>query len=362
MVESSKPRKKVKANPRVSIIIVHFNGVEVLDRCLKFLSKIDYDNYEVILVDNASTDNSVEFVRDNYPWVRIVENERNLAFAEGNNRGLRYATGEYIVLLNNDTEVTPNWLRELVRLAESDPSIGICGSKILDMENRNIIQVVGALCDIYGATINQGIGEEDNNQYDTVSDTFFVCGASLLIKREVVEKIGLFDPKFFFLAEDVDLCWRAHLAGYRVVVNPFSVLYHKGGYSLPSTKVSEIATSGRGGDRYRTSAKRRYFAERNTLRAVLKNYSSSSLVKIVPRLLAIYFAETELYLLSGRFKVARQMISALLWNIKNLRDTWRLHESIQSIRERSDKEIQKKMLKRSAKIQMFTKMGVPQFE
>jgi GT2 family glycosyltransferase len=362
MGESSKPSKKLKAEPRVSIIIVHFNGVEVLSRCLKFLSKIDYNNFEVILVDNASTDNSVKFVRENYPWIKIVENERNLGFAEGNNRGLKYATGEYIVLLNSDTEVTPNWLRELVRLAESDPSIGICGSKILDMENRNIIQVVGALCDIYGATVNQGIGEKDNNQYDRVSDTFFICGASLLIKREVVEKIGLFDPKFFFLAEDMDLCWRAHLAGYRVVVNPFSVLYHKGGYSLPSAKATEIATIRKGIDKYRTGAKRRYFVERNKLRTVIKNYGLLSLLKIMPRYLAIYLAEIGIYLLTGRFKVACYMINALLWNIINFKDTWRMHKSVQLIRRRSDREIQEKMLKKSAKIRMFVEMGVPIFE
>lgn len=181
-------------HPFVSVIIVNWNGRIHLEVCLDSLLKQTYPNFEIILVDNASTDDSVSFVRQKYYHpghkIQIIQNETNLGFAGGNNRGIRAAKDKYILLLNNDTEVHEKWIEELVNAAEKDSSIGMCASKILSFYNRNIIDVAGHL--LYRDGLNRGRGrlEEDHGQYDKMEEALFPSGCAALYRKKMLDKIG----------------------------------------------------------------------------------------------------------------------------------------------------------------------------
>ncbi len=314
---------------------------------------------DVILVDNASSDGSVNYVKENFPWVKVIENSSNVGFAEGNNIGVNYTRADYLVFLNCDTVVDPRWLELLIERAESSDDIAICGSKILDMTQKNVIQEVGGLCDMFGFSLSRGLGEVDRHQYDAVFESFYVSGASLLVKKSVADRIGLFDSEYFFNQEDVDICWRAHLAGYAVVVNPFSVVYHKGGGSAEGAPGAGL---GQAKGEYVTSAWRRYYAERNILRTILKNYGLFTLLLLLPRFLFLYFSEIILYAFSGRLNVAKTYVNALIWNMQNLKQTWCCRGQVQALRVVDDRAIREMMIKGVGKLLRFRQIGTPQFK
>jgi hypothetical protein len=317
-----------------------------------------YHNFEVIFVDNKSTDGSVQHVKSNYPWIEVVQNSDNFGFAKGNNIGARHANGAYLIFLNNDTIVDRKWLENLIMAADSSGVVAICGPKILDMEDKNIIQEVGGSCDIYGFTLGRGLGEFDLGQYDKVSEVFYVSGASLLIKREIADKIGLFDSEYFFNQEDVDLCWRTWLSGYKVLVNPFSVVYHKGGGSAWGAAGANISLLKK---EYKTSAWRRYHAEKNIIRTLIKNYSISSLCRIIPVFLVLYLGEVLLYVVTRRWNAVSAYVQAFLWNMRNIEDTWKERKRVQSGRRVPDRQVQIRMLKGIGKLKRFRQIGVPVF-
>jgi GT2 family glycosyltransferase len=342
-----------------SVIILNYNGMQYMDECLLSLKQQTYPHFDVIVVDNKSTDGSADYVRKHYTWARVVQNSANLGFAEGNNIGAQHATGDYLIFLNNDTIVDQRWMENLIAAADASETVGICGSKILDMENRNIIQEVGGLCDVYGFSLSRGFGEIDVSQYDKIDEVFYVSGASLLVKRAVGDKIGLFDPEYFFNQEDVDLCWRTWLCGYRVLVNPFSIVYHKGGGTAPGAPGSN--TNARHRD-YTTSAWRRYHAEKNILRTLVKNYSISTLFCRLPLFLALYLSEIVLYTATGRFNAAKAYVKAFVWNVRNAKDTWGERKKIQMLRKIGDREIQSKMINGVGKLKRFRQIGIPIFD
>lgn len=214
--------------PLVSIIIVNWNGRKHLEVCLESLQKQTYPNFEVILVDNASTDGSVEFLQQKYSnFARIIQNKENLGFAGGNNVGIKAAKGKYILLLNNDTEVHERWVEELVKVAGENPSAGMCASKILSFYNRDIIDVVGHL--LYRDGLNRGRGrlERDVGQYDKVEEVFFPSGCAALYRREMLDDIGGFDETFFAYGDDTDIGLHGRLAGWKCLYVPTAIVYHK---------------------------------------------------------------------------------------------------------------------------------------
>ena len=205
------------------MLVLNFNGLEHLEECFDSIAGLDYpkNRFETIMVDNGSADESVAFVRKRFPWVRIVKLDRNYGFAEGNNLGVHAAKGEYVVFLNNDTKVARGWLSGLVDAACTSESVGICGSKLFDQKMNKFIGE-GRLS-IFGVP-------DITSRHSKTSECFFVSGASMLVKRKVIRHLGqCFDPEFFAYFEDVDLCWRAKLAGYKVVYAPASELVHRGG-------------------------------------------------------------------------------------------------------------------------------------
>ena len=333
----------MKKTPIVSIIVLNYNGKKYLANCLGSITNSTFNNYEVILVDNASKDGSADFVRRRFPSIKVIQTEKNLGFPEGNNIGARYATGTYLIFLNNDTEVTPNWLEQMVKSIEANPSAGVCGSKVLLLDKKNVIDVIGGfMCDIFGYGLNAlGHLEKDNNQYDGEKEVFSIVGASLLIKRKVFEEIGGFDSSYFLLGEDIDLSWRAQLAGYKVIVDPLAIVYHK---SMGTIKNKQ---------NQKERAELRFLSERNTLRSLLKNYDQLTLFKVLPCYFMLLVFEIGFFLAAKKAHLAFADIRSVAWNIRSFRETWLLHEAVQLFRVVDDDTIQKRMISQSLKVRNF---------
>jgi hypothetical protein len=216
--------------PLVYIIILNWNGKKFLPDCLNSLLQLTYPNYQILLVDNASTDGSREFVKENYPSVKIIANRKNYGFAKGNNIGIRYAIeqkAKYIVLLNNDTEVDKDWLSVLVEEAERNPSVAVLGSKILIAHRPQLINSTGHLMNLLGQVWDRGFGYFDGEEWDKKEEVLGVCGAAFFVRTEVCQKVGLLDPLYYAYFEDVDWSVRIRKAGYKILYVPPALLYHK---------------------------------------------------------------------------------------------------------------------------------------
>ena len=223
------------SSPKVSIIIVNYNGKELLQKCLDSLFKVNYDNFEIILVDNNSTDGSVEFITKNYPSLIIIKLDSNKGFAEPNNVAAKISKGKYLLFLNNDTVVTPNFIFEMVKVMETDKKIAICQSLLLKPDGS--VDSSGDFIDHLGVVYNS------KTKIDEIREVSSARGASMLVRSDIFEKLDGFDQKFFVTFEDVDLCWRSWILGYRVLIIPTSIVYHEGGITIKKIK-SEIAFHG----------------------------------------------------------------------------------------------------------------------
>jgi len=239
-----------------SVIIVNYNGREYLDGCLLSLSKQTYANYEIVIVDNNSTDLSVEFIEQNYlNRVSIVRNDKNYGFARGNNIGIMKAKGEYILTLNNDTLVDPRWIEELVKGANSAPNIGSCASMIYYADKPKIIDSVGMCIYRDGNSKQRGWKKVDVGQYKKQEEVLCPSACAALYKRRMLDDIGLFDEDFFAYCEDTDLGLRARAMGWTSVFIPSAIVYHF--YSGTTSKYSAL---------------KMFMVERNHYWVVIKNY------------------------------------------------------------------------------------------
>lgn len=232
----------ITSQPKVSIIILNWNGLEDTIECLESLKNITYPNYEVIVVDNASQGNDAEVLKEKFrDYIYVIENDQNYGFPEGNNIAIRNGLEkgvDYFFLLNNDTTIDPACLTELVKVGESDELIGILGPKIYYYDRPNVIWSAGYKLSWWsGFFKNYGYREKDIGQCDEVAEREHVSGAAMLIKRGVLQKVGLFDPAFFCGVEDGDMCTRAQRAGFKVFYVPSAMVWHK---TLKS--ISKLAT------------------------------------------------------------------------------------------------------------------------
>ena len=211
----------------ISIIIPHWNAARHLPTCLDSLRSQTYPRVETIVADNGSTDGSLELLARDYGWVRVLPLGENRGFAGACNAGMRVAQGEFIVLLNNDTEADPHWLEEVVAAFERHPEAGLVASKMLLFDQRDTFHTAGDFYRVDGVPGNRGVWQKDEGQYDREEQVFSACGGSAAYRKTMLERVGLLDEDFFYSCEDVDLAWRAQLAGYRCVYAPRAVVYHK---------------------------------------------------------------------------------------------------------------------------------------
>lgn len=239
--------------PLLSVIIPNWNGAHHLPLCLDALREQTYPRIEIIVVDNASTDGSRELLRTHYPEVRTLVLKHNLGLTGAMNRGLEMARGELIASLNNDTQVTPIWAAQLLYALQRHPEAGMAASKILLFDRRDVLHSAGDTCGIDGIPINRGVWQRDEGQFDKEEYVWGACGGAALYRRKMLEDIGFFDEDLFMYCEDVDLNWRAQLAGYRCIFMPQAIVYHK----LSATGGGKIAS---------------YFTGRNTIWVLAKNY------------------------------------------------------------------------------------------
>lgn len=199
-----------------------------------------YNNLQIIVADNASSDDSVAFLKKEFPQVNIIQLKENYGFAKGYNEALKQVEADYYMLLNSDVEVTPGWLNPMVALLENNKGIAACQPKLRAFHNRSQFEYAGAAggwIDQFGYPFARGrvfdLAEEDSGQYDTTEPVFWATGAALFIRAELYHQLGGFDEYFFAHQEEIDLCWRLQLAGYKIYCCPSSVVYHVGGGTLP---------------------------------------------------------------------------------------------------------------------------------
>jgi hypothetical protein len=230
----------LRTSPKVAIVILNWNGRKYLQQFLPSVIATSYNNFEVIVADNGSTDDSIVFLETNFSSIRIIRFSENYGFAKGYNSALKMVSADYYVLLNSDVEVSAGWLLPVINLLENDKTIAACQPKILSWQNKKMFEYAGAAggwLDEYGYPFAKGrvfdICEEDKGQYEQTEPIFWASGAALFIRPEVYHKVNGFDEYFFAHQEEIDLCWRMQLAGFKIYSCPASVVYHVGGGTLP---------------------------------------------------------------------------------------------------------------------------------
>lgn len=304
MGEEKAVKGEIMSYPKVSIIIPNWNGKDVLGKCLDSISVVDYSRYNVIVVDNGSTDGSVKLIKQKFPWVILIENERNLGFAKAVNIGIKKALtmeAEYILLLNNDIEaINKKWLKEMIGVAEPDPEIGIVGCRLLPPDKKILHMDRSRIMRIFDITYDER--KELTAIDDKRREVDYVTGAVFLIKKEVIEKIGMFDegftPAYF---EETDYCARARKVGYKIVLDPKIMLIHHVGTSTKKQGLDWI-----------------YFTfQKNKIRFILLNSS----LRRLPAVFANFFYDIVSVFFEKERKHAPLLTKGNL-NIK-LRKNWR---------------------------------------
>jgi GT2 family glycosyltransferase len=241
---------------KISVIIPNWNGAHLLPTCLDSLRRQSYAKCEIIVVDNASTDGSLALLTRDYADVRVLALLRNTGFTGACNAGIRASRGEFVALLNSDTEADEHWLAEVIAAFERHPEAGLVASKMRLFDRRDTLHTAGDFVRLDGTPGNRGVWQRDEGQFDREEYVFSACGGSAAYRRAMLDEIGLLDQDFFFSLEDVDLAWRAQLAGWKCVFAPQALVYHK----LAATGGGPTAS---------------FYDGRNLLWVIAKNYPGS---------------------------------------------------------------------------------------
>jgi GT2 family glycosyltransferase len=342
---------------KISVIILNYNGLKYIINCVKSVLTSSHENLEVIVVDNKSTDESIELCEKafaNDKRLKIIKNTSNLGFPEGNNVGANYATGDYLFFLNIDTEIQRETIDNCVQVFRSKSNVAIVQPKLMLLYNRNVFDSTGDFMDKYGNAVRRG-GEDleiDLGQYDYDTDIFSARGAALMVKRSIYSESGGFDSTFFLGFEDIDLCWRIRLMGYNVKLAPSSIVYHVG---TEVTRASgKIST-------------RLYHQYKNKVIMLMKNYDTRRLITILPIQILIFYILANAYTMVVRrdLYIPKVRMRAILWVIKNSGKIFRSRRIIQKhLRRVPDEEIIKYMYKstlwnKSAHMNAFKRTNKP---
>jgi GT2 family glycosyltransferase len=296
-----------------SIVIPNWNGKHFLQPCLDSLATQTHSNIEIIIADNASEDGSQDYLRENYPDVILIELPENRGFTGACNVGMEAAEGEFVSLLNNDTEVEPNWVETVIDAFERHPDTGIIASKMLLFDKRDHFHTTGDYFTIDGLAGNRGVWQKDEGQYNEEEYVFSACGGSSVYRREVLEQIGLLDDDFFFSMEDVDFSWRAQLAGWRCLYVPTAIVYHH----LAAT----------GGD-----VTASYYDGRNLIYLLTKNYPSELWRKYGLRIIKAQFSSALSALHAWRGEAARARLRGMFAGVRGIPRMLKKRRHIQKMR------------------------------
>lgn len=293
-------KKKVAKTPGVAIVILNYNGKSYLEKFLPNVLEHTTGNFEVIVADNGSTDDSLAFMAEAYPELQCIDLGTNYGFAEGYNQALKAIDAPYFLLLNSDVEVTPGWLEPLVELMERDSSVGAVQPKILAYHDKAKFEYAGAAggwLDNLGYPFCRGrifsVTETDKGQYDDLQEVFWATGAAFLVRSNLFRQLGGFDGDYFAHSEEIDLCWRIKRAGYKVMARPRSVVYHVGGGTLS----------------YNTPRKA-FLNFRNSLFTLVKNETNGRLVWILPARLILDGVAGVLFLSQGKLRHIASIVRA----------------------------------------------------
>ncbi|MDP8261825.1 MAG: glycosyltransferase family 2 protein [Candidatus Ancaeobacter aquaticus] len=330
-------------SPLVSFMIINWNGKNYLEKCFTSIQEQTYPHIEVIMVDNGSSDDSILFTESSFPTVRIIKNTDNLGYVIAKNQAAKSAQGTYLFSLDSDTHLDRFCVENLVKEMESDSRIGMCACHLKSYAGASELSC-GFGCDFFStATYND-------------KEPFFSDGAGIFIRKDLYIEIGGFDETHFMYKEDVDLGWRVNLMGYRVFAAQKAIVYHMSG-GVSGIEGKRLDAHWKNGTQYETNYRRRYLGEKNSLRNVLKNYSSLTLIWMIPLYVLVSVAEMLLFLCVGQPKtVLNCYLKAYGWNIRHLADTIKEHNRMQRLRKVGDLTILRKMDKRLGKYLSFRKM------
>lgn len=302
--------------PLVSIIIVNWNGGKVFEDCLKTLKNLDYPNWELIVIDNGSTDGTERYA--------TIRNKTNVGFAPANNQGVKITQGEYILLLNNDTKVPKDFLTKMVEKMESNPLIGAMQPKIKLMDKPDHLDNAGTFLTRTGFLKHWGFMEKDDKEFDEERVIFSAKGACLLTRRDVIKKAGgLFDKDFVSYFEDSDFCHRVWLVGFKVIYWPGTFIYHKLGYT--SKRMSQIGIN--------------YNSLKNSLTSYFQNLGFLSLFTVLLPHFLLILGLGFFYLIKLRFDKAKMVFAAVWWNLIRIELNIEKRRKVQKLRKVSDGQV-----------------------
>lgn len=337
----------MKSNFETVILIPNFNGQMHLAECLSAVFEQSYSYFKVIFVDDGSTDDSVEYVKKNFPKVEILNLDKNYGFTQAVNKGVKYCLNKYqpkyIALLNNDTKVDQHWLKYLITRIESAEDIAAVASNMLFYDNPDTINSQGVTCAVLGHGQDINYFKKLDNIKHQRTHILGACFGATLIKVDIMEKVGLLDDRYLAFVEDLDWGWRANLYGYKILFEAKAIVYHKGSASWQKQQLT-----------------RQYLCVRNNLCSMIKNYELKNLIKVALVVPAYYLIMSFGYFLNRKVedkklvKFSSQKINladrikyffiptrAIVWNIKNIKTTLHLRKKIQSKRKISDQELSK---------------------
>jgi len=295
-------------HPLVSVVIPHYGGTDILGECLTSLNKCSYSNLEIIVVNNNSPDDSIQFIKSNFTEVKLIRSECNRGFAGGCNFGVQHAKGKYLLILNNDTIHEPDWIDHLVNMMESNPNISSVQPKIKNYDNRDYFDYAGAcggFMDKYCFPFARGrifsTVEKDEGQYDDSIKIFWASGTAFLTRKNVFDKVGGFDEILFAHMEEIDYHWKSQMLGNEIWVEPASVIYHKGAVTLPVS-----------------SPQKTYLNYRNSLILLLTNYPKMTPIRLLFPRLFLEFISLLKEVITFKWGHAFAILRSWMWILSHL--------------------------------------------
>lgn len=324
-------KKKLNKTPLVSVIILTYkNGAKNIERCLSSLVKVKYPKLEMIIVDNGSTDDTLSRISNfKYPRprsakrggqisnIKLIKNKKNLGFCEGNNRAVKIAKGKYVLLLNNDTKVTPDFLNVLVRDLEEDESIGVVQPKIRQLIETEKLDACASFLTWTGFPYHYGYSQKQSmKKYNRKMYMYSAKGACFLTRKSLIDRIGLFDKDYFAYFEETDFCHRVWMSGSKVLYEPTSEIFHLGGADKGQDHPREL----------------QFISYRNRIQTYIKNLEFKYLMGIFPIHIITLLATIFTYAILGRMSISQEILKAIFWNVLNFQKILKKRKNVQALR------------------------------